>query len=117
AGVPLPAFAAAPRGPFCKARAVMSALTPRADMCGATRDVRYGPEADICRSFKQYVCALQKRFWNCQANCLCRPEIDGKLEFRGLLYGYVLRLLALQYSLHKLGAMPKRGGTVRSERH
>ena len=25
----------------------MSALPPRADMCGATRDVRYGPEADI----------------------------------------------------------------------
>ena len=26
---------------------VMSALPPKADMCGATRDVRYGPEADI----------------------------------------------------------------------
>ena len=25
----------------------MSALTPKADMCGATRDVRYGPETDI----------------------------------------------------------------------
>src|SRR5689334_8664096 len=25
----------------------MSALPPRADMCGATKDVRYGPEADI----------------------------------------------------------------------
>jgi hypothetical protein len=26
---------------------VMSALLPKADMCGATRDVGYGPEADI----------------------------------------------------------------------
>src|SRR5262245_2129715 len=26
---------------------VMSALPPRADMCGATRDVRFGPRADI----------------------------------------------------------------------
>src|SRR6185437_4655236 len=26
---------------------VMSALTPKADMCGAARDVRYGPKADI----------------------------------------------------------------------
>jgi len=26
---------------------VMSALPPKADMCGATRDVRFGPEADI----------------------------------------------------------------------
>src|SRR5262245_28820260 len=26
---------------------VMSALPPKADMCGATRDVCFGPEADI----------------------------------------------------------------------
>jgi hypothetical protein len=26
---------------------VMSALSPKADMCSATRDVRFGPEADI----------------------------------------------------------------------
>jgi hypothetical protein len=26
-------------------RFVMSALPPKADMCGATRDVRYGPKA------------------------------------------------------------------------
>ena len=25
----------------------MSVLTPKADMCGAARDVRYGPKADI----------------------------------------------------------------------
>jgi hypothetical protein len=27
----------------------MSALTPKADMCGATRNVRFGPQADIPR--------------------------------------------------------------------
>src|SRR5262245_57305956 len=27
---------------------VMSALPPKADMCGATRDVRIGPKADSC---------------------------------------------------------------------
>src|SRR5262249_1822190 len=26
---------------------LMSALPPKADMCGATRDVRFGPKADI----------------------------------------------------------------------
>jgi hypothetical protein len=26
---------------------VMSALPPKADMCGATRDVRFGPKATI----------------------------------------------------------------------
>src|SRR5262252_7857320 len=30
----------------------MSALHPKADMCGATRDVRFGPEADICAAAK-----------------------------------------------------------------
>jgi hypothetical protein len=29
------------------AQQVMSALPPNADMCGATRDVRFGPKADI----------------------------------------------------------------------
>jgi len=28
-------------------RKVMSALPPKADMCGANRDVRFGPKADI----------------------------------------------------------------------
>ena len=30
----------------------MSALPPKADMCGATRDVRFVPIADIARSAK-----------------------------------------------------------------
>jgi hypothetical protein len=29
------------------AQKVMSALAPKADMCGAARDVRFGPIADI----------------------------------------------------------------------
>jgi len=29
------------------AQTVMSALPPRADMCGATSDVRFGPKADM----------------------------------------------------------------------
>jgi len=31
----------------CAAHKLMSALPPKADMCGATRDVRFGPEADM----------------------------------------------------------------------
>jgi hypothetical protein len=29
-------------------RKLMSTLPPKADMCGATSDVRFGPEADTC---------------------------------------------------------------------
>ena len=31
----------------CAAQKVMSALTPKADMCGETKDVRFVPIADI----------------------------------------------------------------------
>ena len=31
----------------CALQKVMSALPPKADMCSATRDVRFGPKADI----------------------------------------------------------------------
>jgi hypothetical protein len=31
----------------CAMQTGMSALTPKADMCGATRNVRFGPVADI----------------------------------------------------------------------
>ena len=34
----------------CAPQKVMSALPPKADMCGATRDVRFGPIADIATS-------------------------------------------------------------------
>ena len=39
----------------------MSALPPKADMCGATRDVRFVPIADIPLSFDHLIRARQKR--------------------------------------------------------
>jgi len=33
----------------------MSALPPKADMCGATGDVRFGPKADIGHLFDHFV--------------------------------------------------------------
>src|SRR5262245_38083166 len=41
---------------------VMSALPPKADMCAATRDVRYGPVADIRLSFDHLI-GLGKERW------------------------------------------------------
>jgi len=40
--------------------AAMSALLPKADMCGAARDVRFGPKADISQLFDHLVSALLK---------------------------------------------------------
>ena len=42
---------------------VMSALPPKADMCGAARNVRFGPIADSCSAAKlvdHFIC-LAKR--------------------------------------------------------
>jgi hypothetical protein len=36
----------------------MSALPPKADMCGATGNVRFGPKADIPISFDHFISAL-----------------------------------------------------------
>jgi len=33
----------------------MSALPPKADMCGATKDVRFGPIADVSNSLDDFV--------------------------------------------------------------
>ena len=40
---------------------VMSALPPKADVCGTTRDVRYGPIADIGLLFDHFIGAGEQR--------------------------------------------------------
>jgi hypothetical protein len=40
---------------------VMSALPPKADMCGAATDVRFGPIADIAQLFDHLVGAGEQR--------------------------------------------------------
>ena len=74
----------------------------KADMCSAPAHVCYGPKADM-RLFDEYIDTPQYVPWNSQAYGLGSFEVDGQLEFRRLFYRYIFRLLALQYSLHKLG--------------
>src|SRR5262249_6590432 len=38
---------------------IMSALPPKADMCSATRDVRFGPKADMAHLFNHLVGSIQ----------------------------------------------------------
>ena len=47
----------------------MSAFHPKADMCGATRDVRFGPIADIFRSLDHFIGAGEYGRWNREAQC------------------------------------------------
>src|SRR5262249_50226820 len=80
---------------------VMSALPPKADMCGATRNVRFGPKADIARRSKRHL--FDHRIgngedarWNCQAERLGRLEIDDKLKFGRLKHRKIGRFLAFE---------------------
>ena len=56
------------RRTVCDAGA-MSALSPKADMCSATRHVRFVPIADI-RLFDHLVCELLKTKWHFEAERL-----------------------------------------------
>jgi hypothetical protein len=59
---------------------VMSALPPKADVCGANRHVRYGPIADIAGLFDQLVCTTEQLTWYLEAKRLCGCEIDEELK-------------------------------------
>src|SRR5262245_65841619 len=79
----------------------MSALSPKADMCGATRDVRYGPKADSCSAaiellFDHLVGAVLDRLRHGDAECLRSPEVDDQLDFRCLLHRKIVGLLSLE---------------------
>ena len=69
----------------------MSALHPKADMCGATKDVRYVPIADIrtilvCGLFDDLVGTGKQRRRHRDAERLGSLEIDHHLEFGRRLY-------------------------------
>jgi hypothetical protein len=56
---------------------VMSAISPKADMCGATTDVCFGPEADIGRRLFNHIISGQKNaVWYRNAKRFGGLEID-----------------------------------------
>jgi hypothetical protein len=58
----------------------MSALPPKADMCSATRYVRFVPIADIATLFDQFIGAGKYRRRNVETQCL--PARGAKWEQR-----------------------------------
>jgi hypothetical protein len=47
----------------CALQNVMSALPPKADMCGATSDVRFGPKADVVGQRMHAIRAERVKGW------------------------------------------------------
>jgi hypothetical protein len=58
----------------------MSALPPKADMCGATAHVRFGPKADVASLIDDLVGAGEKRRWEGESERFCGLEVDRQLE-------------------------------------
>jgi hypothetical protein len=78
---------------------VMSALPPKADMCSATRDVRFGPKADSCGAakrslFDHSVSAGDQGSRHYDAQRFGELHIDRHLEFGWRLHRQVGWLLA-----------------------
>jgi hypothetical protein len=74
---------------------VMSALPPKADVCGANRHVCFGPRADIVCLFDDFVREREKFDRNLQFECLCGLEVDHKVKFGRLHNRQVPRFLTL----------------------
>src|SRR4029079_1458628 len=72
----------------------MSALPPKADICSATRNVRFVPIADIAL-FDQLVGADQYRWWNRKTKRLGGLLVDRKIEIDRLFYRKRWRRCAL----------------------
>ena len=60
---------------------VMSALPPKADMCGATRHVRFVPKADIPASLDHLIGATDQRRWHGEIERLSGFKIDCQFVF------------------------------------
>jgi hypothetical protein len=73
----------------------MSASPPKADMRAATRDVRFGPKADIRSLFDQLIGAADERIGDSDAERLGGLKVDDQLDFRGLDDRQIGRLFAL----------------------
>jgi hypothetical protein len=68
---------------------------PKADMCSATSDVRFGPKADMCHSIDHLVGELLEKQGDVDVERFCCFLVDEKLKFRWLLDGQIGRLCSL----------------------
>ena len=79
---------------------VMSALPPKADMCGALADVRLVPIATVSRFFDYFVGAGEQRWRHGNPQYLGGLKIDRQVILGRRLHGQITRLLTLQNAIN-----------------
>ena len=79
---------------------VMSALHPIANMCSATRDVRFGPIADIWLSLDHLVGEQQEQLGKREAERLGRLKIDDEFKLDWRLHWQIARRLAFEDAIN-----------------
>ena len=82
-----------------KAAPAMSALPPKADMCGATWYVRFVPIADI-KLLDHFVRPGKHCRRNCEAQCLRGLEIDDKFVLVRCLHWQIGGFLTFEDTIH-----------------
>src|SRR5262249_22370992 len=84
----------------------MSALPPKADMCVATRDVRFGPIADMSTLFDHLVSTGEHGRWECETHFLGGLQINHQLILGRRLHGHLGWLLALENAINIVSRLP-----------
>src|SRR5262249_25857139 len=84
-----------PQKRTCASHKLMSALPPKADMCGALANVCFGPKADI-KSIRSLVGNGEYGWRHLDAECPRGLHVDDELEFGRLQHRQVTGLGALE---------------------
>src|SRR5262245_44237162 len=79
----------------------MRSMHWRTDMCSATSDVRFGPEADMLPILlDNLISALLERYRDIEAECLRSLEVDHQLVFRRHLHRHIVGFLPFEDAIH-----------------
>src|SRR5262245_17273272 len=85
----------------------MSALPPKADMCGANCNVCFGPKAEVTPLFDHLVGQHEEVVWHFDPERPRSGEIDDEVEFGRLLDWEIAGLGPAQNLVHILSGAPE----------
>src|SRR5215831_16325788 len=92
-------------------------FAPESGMCGATKDVRFGPIADIPHSFDYFIGGYQQAGWHSYTESLRSFEVDACLELCRCLHRQFGGLVTAQNAIDIESCQPKHIVLIGPVRH